>query len=182
MRLFVGLDLPPAIVHNLEELLDRLRPTARINWSPVSNLHITTKFIGEWPEEKLESLVAALGTLPARPPLQVHIRKLGFFPNPHAPRVFWSGIEAPGLAELAADTDRVTAELGIEPEKRAYSPHLTLARIKERTDMQPLREAIAALQSLDFGSFEATGFFLYRSQTRPTGSVYTKLAEFPLAK
>src|SRR5437763_15476690 len=134
MRLFVGLDLPPAIVHNLEELLDRLRPTARINWSPVSNLHITTKFIGDWPEEELESLVAALGTVPARPPLHVHIRKLGFFPNPHAPRVFWSGIEAPGLAELAADTDRVAGELGIEPEKRAYSPHLTLARIKERIE------------------------------------------------
>src|SRR5690348_9706418 len=145
MRLFVGLDLPPAVVHNLEDLLERLKPTARINWSPVSNLHITTKFIGEWPEEKLESLLAALGTVAPRPPLQIHIRKLGFFPNPHEPRVFESGIEAPGLKELAPDTDRVTAELGIEPEQRAYSPHLTLARIKERVEMQPLREAIAAL-------------------------------------
>ena len=76
--------------------------------------------------------------------IPVHIRKVGFFPNPHSPRIFWCGIEAPGLAELAADTDRATAALGIAPEKRAYSPHLTLARIKERLDLQPLREAIAA--------------------------------------
>lgn len=182
MRLFVGLDLPPAILDNLEQLIDRLRPAARINWSPVSNLHITTKFIGEWPEEKLDSLAAVLRTLPSRAPLQVHIRKLGFFPNPHSPRIFWSGIEAPGLDVLAVETDRATAGLGIQPETRAYSPHLTLARIKERLDLQPLREAIAALPSLDFGAFEPRSFFLYRSQPRPTGSVYTKLAEFPLTK
>ena len=103
-------------------------------------------------------------------------------PNPHSPRVFWCGIEAPGLAELAADTDRATAALGIESEKREYSPHLTLARIKEKMNLQPLREAIAALPGLDFGSFAARRFYLYQSKLRPTGSVYTKLAEFPLSK
>ncbi|HEV2444428.1 MAG TPA: RNA 2',3'-cyclic phosphodiesterase [Candidatus Sulfopaludibacter sp.] len=182
MRLFAALDLPLEILRNLDGLLARLRPTARIHWSPASNLHITTKFIGEWPEEKLDALTAALGGLAARPPLQVHIRQVGFFPNPHSPRNFWCGIGAPGLAELAADIDRATASLGIESEKRAYSPHLTLARIKERVDLQPLREAIAGEASLDFGRFEAADFFLYRSQLRPAGSVYTKLAEFPLTK
>ena len=182
MRLFTALDLPPEIQRNLDRLLAHLRPTVRIQWSPVSNLHITTKFIGEWPEEKLAGLTAALGGLASRPALQVHIRQVGFFPNPHAPRNFWCGIDAPGLAELAADTDRATASLGIESEKRAYSPHLTLARIKERLNLQPLREAIAAEPSLDFGRFEAASFFLYRSQLRPAGSVYTKLAEFPLTK
>jgi RNA 2',3'-cyclic 3'-phosphodiesterase len=86
------------------------------------------------------------------------------------------------LAELAAETDRATAKLGIESEKRAYSPHLTLARIKERTDLRRLDEAIAALPSLEFGNFEARTFFLYLSTLRPGGSAYTKLAEFPLAK
>ena len=61
----------------------------------------------------------------------MHIQRVGFFPNPHSPRIFWCGIEAPGLDELAADTDAATAALGIEREKRAFSPHLTLARIKE---------------------------------------------------
>ena len=110
----------------------------------------------------------------------MHIRGVGFFPNPHSPRVFWCGIEAPGLEELAADTDRATAALGIESEKRAFSPHLTLARIKERLDLQPLREKIAALPSLEFGSFHGQQLLSLPQQTRPKGSVYTKLAEFPL--
>lgn len=182
MRLFTGLDLPPELVARLEQLLEQLRPTARINWSPPANLHVTTKFIGEWPEERLPELEKALAALPSRPMIPVHIGKVGFFPNPHSPRIFWCGVDAPGLAELAAETDAATSRLGIASEKRAYSPHLTLARIKERLDPQPLREAIAAQASLDFGAFEARSFFLYRSQLRPTGSVYTKLAEFPLTK
>ena len=182
MRLFTGLDLPAEVAGNLEQLLRQLRPVARIGWSPPANLHITTKFIGEWPEEKLEELQRALASLPARTPIPVHIRKVGFFPNPHSPRVFWCGIEAPGLPDLAADTDRATAALGIAPEQRAFSPHLTLARIKEKLDLQPLREAIAAQPSLEFGQFTAGGFFLYRSQLHPSGSVYTKLAEFPFSK
>jgi RNA 2',3'-cyclic 3'-phosphodiesterase len=182
MRLFVGLDLPAVVVGGLEELVQRLRPSARINWSAPANLHVTTKFIGEWPEPRMAEVKGALGGLPGRSPIQVHIHRLGFFPNPHAPRVFWCGIEAPGLAELASETDRACAALGIPAENRPFSAHLTLARIKERVELQPLREAVAALSSLDFGSFEASRFYLYQSVLRPTGSVYTKLAEFPFSK
>jgi 2'-5' RNA ligase len=187
MRLFTGLDLPGDLVANLEELLRRLKPAARIQWSSPANLHVTTKFIGEWPEERLGELKAALAGLPGRPVIPVLIRRVGFFPNPHSPRIFWCGIEAPGLPELAADTDLATASLGVAPEKRAFSPHLTLARItlthiKERVELQPLREAIAALTTLEFGGFPARSFFLYQSTLRPAGSVYTKLAEFPLTK
>ena len=180
MRLFVGLDLPGEVVRNLEALLGRLRSSARINWSPPANLHITTKFIGEWPEERLGELKASLAAV-AGPPIPVRVHHVGFFPNPHAPRIFWCGIEAPGLEALAAATDHAAAALGIPAETRPFSPHLTLARIKERLNLQPLREAIAALPSLEFGSFEARSYFLYQSVLRPSGSVYTKLAEFPLS-
>jgi len=182
MRLFTALDLPPEVVARLEDLLARLRPTARIAWSPPANLHVTTKFIGEWPEGRLDDLKSTLSALPAREPVGIHVRNLGFFPNPHSPRVFWCGIDAPGLEGLAADTDRACTGLGIEAEKRPFSPHLTLARIKERGDLQPLRETIAALPGLDFGKFAVRSFFLYLSKLRPTGSVYTKLAEFPFSK
>jgi 2'-5' RNA ligase len=182
MRLFTGLDLPGDLVANLEELLRRLKPAARIQWSPPANLHVTTKFIGEWPEARLGELKTALASLPGRDAVEVRIRRVGFFPNPRSPRVFWCGIEAPGLPELAADTDSATTGLGIPCEDRPFSPHLTLARIKERVELQPLREAIAALPSLKFGSFQAASFYLYQSTLRRTGSVYTKLAEFPLTK
>jgi len=183
MRLFTAIDLPSEIITNLEDLLRRLKPSAQINWSPPRNLHITTKFIGEWPEERLDELKAALAALPAREAISISVEKLGFFPNPHSPRVFWAGIHAgSGLAELARDTEQALAQLGIAPEQRAFSPHLTLARIKTPGKQPALLQAVAKLPSLDFGSFTADRFFLYQSRLAPTGSVYTMLAEFPLAK
>ena len=83
-------------------------------------------------------------------------------------------VVAPGLGMLAP--------LGIAKEQRPYSPHLTLARIKTPGKQPALLQAVAKLPSLEFGSFVADRFHLYRSRTAPSGSVYTKLAEFPLAK
>ena len=120
--------------------------------------------------------------LGSRLPIQVSIRQVGFYPNAVSPRVFWCGIEAPGLDALAAGADAATAQLGVARETRPFSPHLTLARIKDRVDLRPLLQAIAGLPTLGFGQFEARTFFLYQSALQPTGSVYTKLAEFPLSK
>lgn len=64
MRLFTALDLPPEIVDRLGQLIARLKPVARIKWSPPANLHVTTKFIGEWPEERLDELKSALASIP----------------------------------------------------------------------------------------------------------------------
>jgi RNA 2',3'-cyclic 3'-phosphodiesterase len=181
MRLFTAIDLPGEVVASLERLLETLKPSARIKWSPTSNLHITTKFIGEWPEDRFEELKDALAAIRGTGPIEIAVERLGFFPNPHSPRVFWAGVKAgPELAALARATDEALRPLGIEPEKREYSPHLTLARIKEPVPMQPLRERIAALASLDFGKFTAREFCLYQSRVGRAGSVYTKLSEFPL--
>ena len=182
MRLFTGLDLPRDVAANLEDLLRRLKPTAKLNWSPPANLHITTKFIGQWPEARLDELKSALSAIPRRGVIPVRIRQLGFFPNARSPRSFWAGIEAPGLPELAAATDRATAALGVPSEKRAFSPHLTLARIKPPAELTSFHQALDRLPSREFGEFPADRFFLYLSTLRPSCSVYTKLAEFPLTK
>jgi 2'-5' RNA ligase len=183
MRLFTGIDLTPEVTGNLERLIDRLKPAAPIRWSPPGNLHITTKFIGEWPEARLEELKTALGSLSSPGAIAITISKLGFFPNPHSPRIFWAGVQGgDALAALAQATDAVAAQLGVAPETRAYSPHLTLARIDAPGRLTDLLRAVADLPSLDFGSFTVDRFYLYQSRTGPAGSVYTKLAEFPFAK
>lgn len=181
MRLFTALDLPGDIIGKLDQVLARLRPTAPLRWSTAANLHITTKFIGAWPEERLDELKASLAGIPGRDPIAVHIRDLGVFVNPKKPRIFWCGVNASGLAELAADTETAAAALGIAREEREYSPHLTLARIKDGFDMTALRTAVVAEPTFDFGRFEARSFFLYQSRSEPGGSVYTKLAEFPFS-
>ncbi len=183
MRLFVGIDLPADVIGALARLIEDLRPKARIKWSPPENLHITTKFVGEWPREQLDEMVGALRALPPRDPIPIAIRGLGWFPNPHQPRVFWAAVRAgPELAALARETEDALAALGVPKESRSFSPHLTLARMKEPSPLTALRQAIAALGSDDFGEFTADRFFLYRSELAPGGSIYTQLAEFPFSK
>jgi len=177
MRLFTGIDLPLDVQHNLRMLVDRLRPSARISWSTVEKMHITTKFIGEWPEDRLDELKATLARVSSPVPIQIAIHHLGWFPNEKNPRVFWAGIEAGAeLHTLAAATDNAVHTIGVPKEERKYSPHLTLARIRERVPLDALLRAIKALESVDFGSFLASSFFLYLS----SGGKYTKLAEFVL--
>jgi 2'-5' RNA ligase len=182
MRLFTGIDLDESVATNLNGLLDRLRPTAHLKWTPPYNLHLTTKFIGEWPEVRLPELVEHLKHLGQRPPIPIRVEGIGWFPNPHSPRILWTGVKAgPDLAALAADTDESLGAFGVERETKKYAPHLTLARIKEAVPLAPLRQAIAQLPSVEFGSFTADRFHLYLSTPGPSGSIYKKLADFPLS-
>lgn len=183
MRLFTAIDLPGEIAATLARLIDRLRPSARLNWSAAANLHITTKFIGQWPDHDLDRLTEALKSLAPREPIPIAMRGVGFFPNPHSPRLFWAAVHAgPELAALARDIDAALARIGVPAETRPFSPHLTLARIKAPAPLQPLREAIATLPSTEFGAFTPDRFYLYRSELKPAGSVYTKLSDFPFRK
>lgn len=181
MRLFTGIDLPAPVRSRLDEVLKAFSPAAAIQWSPLENLHITTKFIGEWPEAELPKLKQALAGLSRRDPFEVEIRGLGWYPNPHSPRIFWAGIHGgEALHGLARDTEEALVRIGVDAEKKAYSPHLTLARIKTPVPLVRLRQAVAELPSAEFGKFPVDRFVLYRSVTNPKGSTYSVLAEFPL--
>src|SRR5258706_2233951 len=182
MRLFTAIDLPPDIRARLDSLIDKLRPLARITWSRAANLHITTKFIGEWPEERLAELRTALAGVSPGEPISVSIQGLGFLPNRRSPRVFLACVDAPpALRALAKDIDSTLGKLGIEHERRTYSPHLTLARIKKVKGLSPFYKKVEELGDPEFGSFQADRFFLYQSKPGAAGSVYTKLSEFPIS-
>lgn len=183
MRLFIGIDLPEDVSDRLERLLDHLRPLAHFRWSPVYNLHITVKFIGAWPAEKAGELTGVLSPVAKRPPIPISIEALGWFPNPHSPRVFWAGVHGgPALTNLAKALDTALEPLGVARETREYSPHLTLARISQPVPLQPMRQAIAQLESTAFGQFTASKMLLYESQPGAAGSVYVKLAELPFSE
>lgn len=176
MRLFTALDLPADILVRLERLLAALRPEAMIKWSPLDNLHVTTKFIGEWPEERVDELDAVLNKLRYADPIDVELRYLGWFPNAHSPRVLWAGVNGgDALPGLAARTDDALAELGIAKETHSFSPHLTLARIKNAVPLQRLRGKVEELQKTQIGHFRASGFFLFRSDPGSNASIYRKL-------
>jgi len=194
MRLFLALDLSDAIRDRISTFLDGVRPFAPdARWMLPDSLHVTLKFIGEYPDDALDQLKHSVSTITAPPP-RIHFRGYGFFPTPKSARVFWIGMESgPELPALAATVDAATSTLGIPKEDRPYSPHLTLARGKggsgsPRRDKQDrpnqvflhLQEKLAALSPPEFGTMTPREFFLYQSHLSPKGSTYTKLSAFPL--
>jgi 2'-5' RNA ligase len=89
----------------------------------------------------------------------------------------------PELPKLARDIDAALLPLGLAAEEgREFSPHLTLARIKQPVPLDKLHDIVAKMESTDFASFTANRFYLYRSQPGAAGSVYTKLSEFRFAE
>ncbi len=177
MRLFTAIDIPEEVRRALGMTVARLRPAAKVSWTDVEKLHITTKFIGEWPQERLEELKAALRGVGSPGEIEIRIAGLGWFPNARQPHVLWAGVTASaGLAMLAGATESALEGLGIAAEQRKFSPHLTLARIRERSKLGGLRGAVEALGEPEFGTFSAAAFYLYLSKD----GVYTRLGEFLL--
>jgi 2'-5' RNA ligase len=179
MRLFTAIDLPQEALLRLDRLVAALRPEALIKWSPLDNLHITTKFIGEWPEGRMDELHAALLQVAPRHPFEVEIRNLGWFPNERAPRVLWAGVEGgEPLKKLARDTDERLASLGIAEEVRDFSPHLTLARIKSPVPLRGLRQKVEEMRDTIIGQFQVSQFNLFRSDPGSNSSIYRRLREY----
>jgi 2'-5' RNA ligase len=179
MRLFTAIDLPSDALLRLERLIIALRPEALIKWSPLDNLHITTKFIGEWPEARFEELHEALVAMPRRDVFGIELRDLGWFPNERSPRVLWAGVHGgQELGRLAADIEQSLVPLGIKKEEREFAPHLTLARIKNPVPLRRLRQKVQEMQPAPLGQFEVSQFALFRSDPGSNFSIYRKLREY----
>ncbi len=165
----------------MEELLDELRQLAAARWSPPENLHITTRFIGEWPEARLGELKSALGTVAVPGPIRIAVEGFGFFPNAASPKTLYAGVHGgEPLTALARVTNDALETVGCARDTRPYSPHLTLARLKPE-NIGELHSRLNFMTNTRFGVFDATEFHLYRSEPQQGGgSVYTRLAGWGL--
>ena len=192
MRLFVTIDLDPAIRERIARFLEGVRQFApEVRWARPEALHITLKFIGEMDVARLAAVRSALTQVQGES-TEIRFRGTGFFPTAKSARVFWAGVEADGkLAALATAIESALEPLGVEREQRAFSPHLTLARTgsgrpsRGREDrrnpaFRQLHEKVVTLPPADFGTMTPREFFLYQSKLSPKGAQYTKLAAFPL--
>jgi 2'-5' RNA ligase len=177
LRLFTAIDIPPDLKATFAALLDRLRPLAKLHWIPVEKLHITTKFIGEWPEQRLEELTRALGAVRSPVPVDIAIRRIGWLPNPRSARILYAGVESgEALIALAAATEQAAAASGVLVKDRVYRPHVTLARTRRRVPLDALKQAFAGIELSAIGSYRASSFALYLS----AAGKYTKLQEYSL--
>jgi 2'-5' RNA ligase len=186
VRLFVALQIPDSTRSDYAKLIDDLRrldsKTAKKNpkWVRPENLHVTLKFIGHIDPGKLDSIRAALANVRSPQAVHLHFRNIGFFSNASRPRVIWGGMEASeNLTPLAHEIDQQLATLGFPAEKRAFTPHLTLARLDPPEIAAELRAAIENHVTHDFGELHTSEFHLIESKLKPSGAEYTTLQSFP---
>jgi RNA 2',3'-cyclic 3'-phosphodiesterase len=192
MRVFIGVELPDEIKTAAAATAERLRrelqhsaPSLTARWTAVEQYHITLWFIGEVDERRGADVSAAFGgSAMTTPVFDLALAGCGAFPPSGPPRVFWIGARAgaAGMASLYGEVGQRLAPLGFEPEHRAYSAHLTIARIKEagRGTSRTVREILGRLPS-DCGACRVSAVTLFRSRLSPRGATYEPLLRVPLS-
>jgi len=184
MRTFVAVSLPR---ENLVRVADWIRKLRELDlharYPRTESIHLTLKFLGEIEETQTAAISKALETATAgKPVFNLEISIIGGFPSTTNPRVVWLGIHENGsLQSLQRSIDRSLTKCGFEREKRPFHPHLTLARIKSRRNLDRLQSFILQEgREAEAGSFSVEAVHLYQSSLRPSGAEYRKLSTHPL--
>ncbi len=208
LRTFIAIDLPTSILHALtttqEQLQRYLRAHSRgeaLRWSPIKNLHLTLRFLGDTKPHQRQQVRVRLEEVAAKTtPFMLHVdasgQGLGGFPNLRQPRVLWAGLggELEALGQLQTQVEVMAQAIGFAPEEKAYTPHLTLARASRTADRRVLNQVGQligdyAQQSVhremgmvdEMLSFEADQVIFYQSELGAGGSRYSALARLPFA-
>ena len=183
VRAFVAVRMNEQVEESVAKTIDDLRhPHDGVRWVPRANLHITLKFLGPSVDShRLQQLTGGLRQLATKTaPFEVAAVGVGAFPNLEHPRAIWVGlhsVEAGALAALAARLETVAAEYGFEREKRRWSGHLTIGRVRDTHHLgAATREALEAAKETEFGGSKIESITLYRSHLGPEAASYEALA------
>ncbi len=184
IRTFIAISLPGAVLQAICQAQDTLRSQGlHIRWVRKEGIHLTLKFLGNIDIDKVArvqaSMERAAKTFAA---FTLKGEGIGVFPNPRRPRVVWTGIsgDIDVLISLQGELESELVPLGFPKEKRRFKGHLTLGRVKGRLDQAGLGAALEALADFQTESFTVRSVVLFQSDLRPSGVVYSKLAEVPL--
>jgi len=184
VRAFVAVRMNEQVEDSVAKTIDELRrPDDGVRWVPRANLHITLKFLGPAVDShRLQQLTAGLRQLATRTaPFEIAAAGIGAFPNLEHPRAIWVGlhnVESGALAALAARLETVAAEYGFEREKRRWSGHLTIGRVRGESIKDETRDALNGLRDRNFGVSKIESITLYRSHLGPNAATYEALATF----
>jgi 2'-5' RNA ligase len=187
LRLFIALELPDVMKAELGEAQERLKRKLKfpLKWVRLEGIHLTLKFLGAVNESLVPAIEGALARAAAEHhALRLELGDLGTFGGKR-PRVVWVGVGGAidALVALQTAIDEATATLGFEPEKRAYSAHLTLARVPEglnRIQYDDLLHAVAHTAPPNAES-SISEVSLMQSHLHSTGATYTRIATAPLS-
>lgn len=183
MRLFVAVEIAPAVTEAAAALIERLRerairlaPRSRITWVTADRLHVTVRFIGNVDAERTDAVRQVLAPPLGQAPFGLTLAGVGTFPPKGPPRVVSSGV-SDGREPLVAIEQRVSERLaraGIAAERRLYTPHLTLARVREAAGLRSAA-LLEATGETTLGTTTVEAITLFESRLSPKGPTYVAL-------
>ena len=187
IRTFIAVELDPALKQaiagvqdTLQRELHRLTPGIRVQWVRTDSIHLTLKFLGDIEESQVGSILQAVedaGRDDA--PFSVDVKGFGVFPDLRGPRVLWTGLSGhtDRLIRLAGSIDAALTPLGFPVEHKPYTPHLTLARVKEQSRAigKALADTGVMRESTCLGTLPIQAVALMKSEPTPSGSIYSRL-------
>jgi 2'-5' RNA ligase len=174
-RLFVAIR-PPEAIRDL--LIDAMDDSADFRWQDEEQLHLTLRFIGEVDRPVANDLADALTGIRCDS-FDLRIAGTGRFDHRNS-GALWAGVEPrPPVAALAAKIERVCVGVGLEPDRRAFHPHITLARWKGRRTRE-VADFLDRTRGLSSAPFAVSDFILFESRLSRHGAHYEEAATFPL--
>jgi 2'-5' RNA ligase len=185
IRTFIAVPLDSGVRQRAADLSQQLQASGvKASWTKTDNMHVTLKFLGDVDEHRIEAVCRATqqaaGAMAA---FALRLRGAGAFPSVQRPRTVWIGATdgRQEIAELARDIDRALSRLGFAKEKRAFQPHLTIARVRGGGAAQSeLGRLIVEQADFDAGISGIHEVRVYASTLGPAGPTYEVLASAPL--
>ena len=171
VRAFIAVEPSAEIRNQIAAAGQELRGAGRLSFVSPNLMHITLKFLGEVPESQIQKIAASLDDISAAP-YTLHASGISTFGRP--PRVIKAEVHDGGAtASLAADVESRMAKLGFKREEKPFSPHITIARVKEYSPV--LQPKIATIKERDFGTCDIAAVLLKKSVLTPSGPIYTTI-------
>ena len=182
LRTFVALPLDNRIVASLQDLHHQLTSLpVDVKWVKPQSIHVTIKFIGNVDEQRIDPVCEAIqrGVAGVRS-WPVEVKKVGTFPGMRNPRVVWVGLDDPkgNIKAVQHHIEDELAKIGFEKERRPFTPHLTVGRVRSSKGKKDLVCFLLDEREREFGEMEIDRVLLFKSDLKPTGAVYTVLKEF----
>ncbi|MFQ5707374.1 MAG: RNA 2',3'-cyclic phosphodiesterase [bacterium] len=182
IRTFIAVEIPQQVRQNIAAVQNAFKKEQdHLRWTKPDNIHLTLKFLGDVEEDKIEAIADAVDTgAQSLVAFNCLVEELGAFPNFNRARVLWVGITDPQnqLTNLAQKIDHELGKMGFPREKRKFSPHLTIARVKSRLS----ENFVARLQQEAFhgGEVRVAEIVVVKSDLKPRGAEYTVLKRIRL--
>jgi 2'-5' RNA ligase len=174
MRLFIAVEVPEGIKRILKSVQEKLKLDGRM--TKTKEFHLTLKFLGEVPEQKLDDIKQSLGKI-SFDPFKARLSDIGAFPTKNNPRVVWAGLEPhQTINALQQQVDDTMTNIGFEKDNR-FHPHLTLSRIKFCNNRKEFADLLDNIR-IEQAEFDIKEFKLIKSTLTPQGPVYDVLALF----